>query len=906
MGKIKKISEKESASSAQRIDIYPVTSTKAVYDTDNKVLDNYIQHLKKTSTFAGIATPSTNPGTPDQNVFYLAGDGTYANFSNLSVDRGELAALEWNGTWSKQTIKVDLSPNEYSFIEQNKDGELVKAKFSSSSPIITQADFSRTRVHYYKCTNGRLYSFIINCKQRNFISYVGFTQEVPAIGVSVDVKFEFKSTNDNLIGKGTVESEIDGYIVILTDVDYVSSIILNEMRAKTDILEEKVLNIENKVPIYDRNNILLDGGEYFPVDVEDVTKLISPSSNSAYLNDKGRVMTSASNDYHIYKVYLNIGDTLKVNANLYQSICKTDNTLSRFRAVVSSNQNVTADFSYTTDENTFLLISTKGTYNSLLVNYLSIEQRIQNLYGVTGLYVDTTSAVSTAGYYAAPNTLQEGEIFNLSITSDSNTLCGIIDCRDCDGLIFTVYGSSGRFYHPIIFLDDENRIIFLPKEKASYSGSNFINVLFNIPKGATKCVVNEYYTTALSYTLNFRVRKLHKPLNPIHNINVKYFGAKGDGITDDTASIQMALSCGAASVYIPKGIYLTSRTIFVPNGMKINGDGLNNSVILAALSPSVSGTNYIAIQYRGTDALYPIFETERNSEGIIFTGIGVDGTGYLSGGGQYVAYSIHNTKNCKLINCGAKNINYDPINRTDVKAHTIWGQSVYIFKAENVIVDGGHYEGGGYENLGTEFAKHVVIRDGYYGDAWRCSVQIHQASKDIVFTGNMVEQNCDKSHSIFMLHGRRGDLEINSVYITNNYFYGRTNGELGRRGGINNVYGNENDIHIVNNTIDVDHYAISDAGEGWGSNEDGTPKDWFIYNNKIHSLAHGILLTRPQSQYYAQNLIIKNNIIDTVNTAIEAKSDLYIVKDNILRNNKTVTLSGNQYEETSNFDNEST
>ena len=571
--------------------------------------------------------------------------------------------------------------------------------------------------------------------------------------------------------------------------------------------------------------------------------------------------------------------------------------MSRFRVVVSSNQNATADFSYTADENTFLLISTKGTYNSLLVNYLSIEQRIQNLYGVTGLYVDTTSAVSTAGYYAAPNTLQEGEIFNLSITSDRFTLCGIIDCRDCDGLIFTVYGSRTRFYHPIIFLDDENRIIFLPKEKASYSGSDFINVLFNIPKGATKCVVNEYYTVALSHTLNFRVRKLHKPLNPIHNINVKYFGAKGDGITDDTASIQMALSCGAASVYIPKGIYLTSRTIFVPNGMKINGDGLNNSVILAALSPFVSNTKYTAIQYRGGDALYPIFETERNSEGIIFNGIGVDGTGYLSGSGQYVAYSIHNTKNCKLVNCGAKNINYDPINRTDVKAHTLWGQSVYIFKAENVIVDGGHYEGGGYENLGVEFAKHVVIRDGYYGDAWRCSVQIHQASKDIVFTGNMVEQNCDKSHSIFMLHGRRKDLEVNSVYITNNYFYGRTNGGLGRRGGINSIYGDENDIHIVNNTIDVDHYAISDAGEGWSSNEDGTPKDWFIYNNKIHSLAHGILLTRPQSQYYVQNLIIKNNIIDTVNTAIEAKSDLYIVKDNILRNNKTVTLSGNQYEE---------
>lgn len=112
MGKIKKISEKESANSAQRIDVYPVTSTKAVYDTDNKVLDDYIQHLKKTSTFAGIATPTTNPGTPDGPVFYLAGEGTYVNFSGLSVDNGELAVLKWNGSWDKQTVKVGLSPNE--------------------------------------------------------------------------------------------------------------------------------------------------------------------------------------------------------------------------------------------------------------------------------------------------------------------------------------------------------------------------------------------------------------------------------------------------------------------------------------------------------------------------------------------------------------------------------------------------------------------------------------------------------------------------------------------------------------------------------------------------------------------------------------------------------------------------
>ena len=62
--------------------------------------------------YAGVATPTTNPGTPDVPVFYIAGEGTYTNFSEISVDKGELAVLKWNGSWSKQSLKVGLPPNE--------------------------------------------------------------------------------------------------------------------------------------------------------------------------------------------------------------------------------------------------------------------------------------------------------------------------------------------------------------------------------------------------------------------------------------------------------------------------------------------------------------------------------------------------------------------------------------------------------------------------------------------------------------------------------------------------------------------------------------------------------------------------------------------------------------------------
>lgn len=52
--------------------------------------------------YIGTATPATNPGTPDQNVFYLASTaGTYANFDGLVLADGEIAILKYNGTWSK-------------------------------------------------------------------------------------------------------------------------------------------------------------------------------------------------------------------------------------------------------------------------------------------------------------------------------------------------------------------------------------------------------------------------------------------------------------------------------------------------------------------------------------------------------------------------------------------------------------------------------------------------------------------------------------------------------------------------------------------------------------------------------------------------------------------------------------
>lgn len=57
--------------------------------------------------YVGIATPNTNPGTPDQNVFYFTKTtGIYQYFSNIFVEKGEFALLKYNGTWTKDVFNV--------------------------------------------------------------------------------------------------------------------------------------------------------------------------------------------------------------------------------------------------------------------------------------------------------------------------------------------------------------------------------------------------------------------------------------------------------------------------------------------------------------------------------------------------------------------------------------------------------------------------------------------------------------------------------------------------------------------------------------------------------------------------------------------------------------------------------
>lgn len=60
-----------------------------------------ISNIGANSTFAGVATPKTAPGTPDQNVFYLAGTpGVYANFGGYKLKQGIVMFTNASGAFT--------------------------------------------------------------------------------------------------------------------------------------------------------------------------------------------------------------------------------------------------------------------------------------------------------------------------------------------------------------------------------------------------------------------------------------------------------------------------------------------------------------------------------------------------------------------------------------------------------------------------------------------------------------------------------------------------------------------------------------------------------------------------------------------------------------------------------------
>ena len=156
------------------------------------VLNSIITNVGENATFVGVATPETNPGTPDGPVFYLtATAGTYPNFNGIEVQDGEAVILLWdNNAWSKKVtgfatqeklsqlgsklLYTDIDSSKVSFtVRQFVDSRTGKAVWESTTanPMVAMSSFVKI-----EGSTGVIVNAVISPNNTKFYGWAFYTE----------------------------------------------------------------------------------------------------------------------------------------------------------------------------------------------------------------------------------------------------------------------------------------------------------------------------------------------------------------------------------------------------------------------------------------------------------------------------------------------------------------------------------------------------------------------------------------------------------------------------------------------------------------------------------------------------------------------------------------------------------
>ena len=135
------------------------------------VLNSIVSSVGEKATFAGIATPTTNPGTPDGPVFYIASsNGVYSNFGGLKVKNAGLYIIynSSGGSWLYSKVIT-------SYV----------SKTLGNSTYFDVVDDKISAVHIFNAGSGINASNLISIPKRDFICYDVF--KTPSSGTNVNI-----------------------------------------------------------------------------------------------------------------------------------------------------------------------------------------------------------------------------------------------------------------------------------------------------------------------------------------------------------------------------------------------------------------------------------------------------------------------------------------------------------------------------------------------------------------------------------------------------------------------------------------------------------------------------------------------------------------------------------------------
>lgn len=196
------------------------------------------------STFAGIATPNTNPGTPDQNVFYLAAtDGEYSNFNGITLSSEVVILTNKNGNWDKiDTELATLSQQKELEVKINSITNIYSQKFNVLSN--TDLVFDGTKIEKSESNyKGYILQITRNIKEIEFdkaVHNVIGLLEYPKIGLIPNINY------GNNIKKLSIDYT-DAKYILITDVNFD----FNAECFYNNIIYSGTINVTNSYPLSD-------------------------------------------------------------------------------------------------------------------------------------------------------------------------------------------------------------------------------------------------------------------------------------------------------------------------------------------------------------------------------------------------------------------------------------------------------------------------------------------------------------------------------------------------------------------------------------------------------------------------------------------------------------------------------
>lgn len=412
-----------------------VIKTNGNQEITGEIMQNTLLYIISTigndATFAGIAVPETNPGTPDKNVFYIASQpGNYSNFGNIKLVDQVLILTNKNGYWVKFDSGITTAA-KVADLEERSNANSVYIKLTLQYIGADMPYMIEVGKKYKVTYNGD----ISNYKSNSIYGYTseGVKELITSLKSSKSQVFSTQKDYQRIrIGFNDVIDRTKAMYVLIEDVTEVKSLDAEEY--KRDVLlanrEPSEISIElhdNKYFDYMFTEQNSNNYNCFKVDVSQyVNQYIlldaycfgnAYSAKSAITDENNQVIRYVSNEgilpkyvfiplkskylyisnrkYNDVKFNITGSKVLSVNTPKLYSVSDTPTLLDtrHFTEIERKNSNKFFHFSLDDFKDAIAdIVTNANTYNSIFDNSTFAKLREWHLkFGITvSLYVQRT------------------------------------------------------------------------------------------------------------------------------------------------------------------------------------------------------------------------------------------------------------------------------------------------------------------------------------------------------------------------------------------------------------------------------------------------------------------------------------------------------------------------------------